>query len=196
VEVRKALLFALVLIMPAFAGCNVKDWYNQEGYVAIDLVVDNGRNSSIDQFQSIRAALYGVSLQQFDVADQKHFTFGDQPLVIDLVEKKGGPVRLAEFKTNLRATERVAIRMVVFEVIDAAGNPMEVCREDDTPERFPCFYQPTNAALLYDEKQFSPPRGGEIDVGFPLSVKYATKGRAAEYFLYADPGLVTLDVHR
>lgn len=182
----------------ALSGCNVRDWYNQEGWVAIDLVVDSGRNTTIDQFRSIKAALYGVSLAQADVADQKHFTYGEQPLILDLVEKarKEERVRLTEFKTNLRQTERVAVRMVVFEAIDAAGNPMPICRLNQDVEKFPCFYQPDNAALLYDEKSFSPPRGGEIVVGFPIAVQFATQGRAAEYFLYADPGLVTLDVNR
>lgn len=197
-EPRKALLFALVLVMPAFAGCNVRDWYNQEGWVVIDLAMDAGRNTSADHFRSVKAAVYGVSLRQAGTTDAKHFTFGEDPLILDLVEKtkQGERVRLAEFKTNLRATERVAIRMTVFEAIDAAGNSMEVCRLDDTPEKFPCFYQPDNAALQYDEKSFSPPRGGSIVVGFPVSIQFAQQGRASEYYLYADPGKVTLDVKR
>lgn len=198
-ESRKAFLFAVVLLLPvALSGCNVRDWYNQEGYVAIDLAVDSGRNTTIDHFRSLKAALYGVTLAQADTVDAKHFTFGDQPLIIDLVEqaKKDDPIRLTEFKTNMRATSRVAVRIVVFEAIDAAGNPMEICRIDTEVEKFPCFFQPDNAALIYDEKSFSPPRGGEITVGFPVAVKFATKGRAAEYFLYADPGQVTLDVTR
>lgn len=198
VEPRKALLFALVMVMPAFAGCNVKDWYNQEGWVAIDLALEGGRNSTIDHFRSVKAAVYGVSLRQAGTTDAKHFTFGADPLIVDLVEKakEGETVRLAEFKTNLRATERVAVRITVFEAIDAAGNSMEICRLDDTPERFPCFYQPDNAALLYEEKSFSPPRGGRITVGFPVAIQFAQQGRASEYFLYADPGKVTLDVER
>lgn len=198
VEARKATLFAILLIMPAFAGCNVKDWYNMEGHVTVTMFMDTGANSTLDHFRSIKAAVYGVDLRQGSAADAKHFTFGDTPLVVDLVEmgKKGEEIALAQFKTNLRATDRVALRIVVFEVIDAAGNPMEVCRINTQPERWPCFYQPDNAALLYDEKSFSPPRGGSIDVGFPLTVHFATKGRAQQYFLYADPGLVRLDVQR
>lgn len=198
VEPRTALALVVVMMVPLFAGCNVKDWYNQEGYVQVDLVVDPGTNTSIDNFRSLRAAIYGVSLKQFDSAETKHFTYGDQPLIIDMVEKanKHEVVRLTEFRTNLRATERVAVRMVVFEAVDAAGNAMEICRLDTPPEKYPCFYQPTDALLLYDEKAFSPPRGGAITVGFPVSVAYATKGRAAEYFLFADPGLVDLQLHR
>ena len=179
------------------AGCNIRDWYNQEGIVAIDLVVDPGKNSSLSEFRSIKAALYGVSLAQLDVADQKHFTYGEDPLIIDLVEQaKKGPLRMTEFQTNLRQTERVAVNMVVFEAIDAAGNSMQICKLDTTVEKFPCFYQPDNAAILYDEKLFSPPRGGQITVGFPIAIQFATKGRASEHFVYADPGLVTLDVDR
>lgn len=184
--------------MPAFAGCNVKDWYNQEGWVHVDLAVDGSRNSNLDNFRSIKAAVYGVSIRQAGVADAKHFTFGSDPLIVDLVEKgkAGESVRLAEFKTNLRATERVAVRIAVFEAIDAAGNPMQVCRLNQEVEKFPCFYQPENAALLYEAKSFSPPRGGTIDVGFPVTVQFAQQGRASEYFLFADPGKVTLDPKR
>lgn len=198
-EQRKAVLFAVVLLLPvALSGCNVRDWYNQEGYVAIDFVVDSGQNTTIDHFRSIKAAIYGVSLRQLDSVEEKHFTYGEQPLIVDLVEKakEDEPIRLTEFKTNMRATSRVGVRLVVFEAIDAAGNTMEICRIDTQVEKFPCFFQPDNAFLIYDEKTFSPPRGGEITVGFPVAVKFATKGRAAEYFLYADPGQVTLDVQR
>lgn len=198
VESRKALVFALVLVMPMFAGCNVKDWYNQEGYVSIELAVDSGKNTTIDHFKSIKAQVYGVDIKQRESSDQKHFTFGDSPLIVDLVDlaKKGESVHITEFKTNLRATEKVAIRIVVFEVFDAAGNPVEVCRLNTQPEKFPCFYQPDNAALLYDEKQFSPPRGGTVEATFPVTIQFATKGRASQYFLFADSGQVELAVRR
>lgn len=197
-EHRKAFAFALVLLMPALAGCNFKDWYNQEGYVAVDFMVDTGANSTLDHFRSIKAAIYGVSIRQFDSADAKHFTFGEQPLIVDLVEmgNEDKRERLAEFKTNIRRTDTVLLRVVVFEAIDAAGNSMEICRLDDPDVKFPCFYQPDNAALVYDEKSFSPPRGGTVVVGFPVTVHFATQGRAQEYFLFPDPGHVEITVDR
>lgn len=182
------------------AGCNVKDWYNKNGTVRLQLDIQDAQTSSLDSFRSVMVAIYGASIKQAGDAlnPPQDFTFGSDPLIVDIVQK--GKARevipLAEFKTNLRATERVLVRIVVFEAIDAAGAPMEVCRVTDTPEKFPCFYQPAGDALLYEEKDFSPPRGGTVIVHFPIAIKYAQQGRVAEYFLHADPALVQLENRR
>lgn len=196
---RHLALAALLIAMPMMAGCNVKDWYNQEGHVVIKVAFQGDRNTSLGDFRSVKAAIYGVTMRQADAADVKHFAFpDDDPLIVDVVEKgrKQESITIADFKTNLRASDRVALRIVTFEAIDAAGNSMPICRLKDAVSNYPCFYQPDNSALLYEEKPFSPPRGGTVTVGFPVSVMYAQKGRVAEYFLYADPGAVTLEVDR
>lgn len=197
-ERRTALALAFVMFMPALAGCNIRDWYNQEGYVSLDLFMDEGANSTLDQFRSIKAAVYGATIRQLGTADAKHFTYGESPRIIDLVEMgaKDERIRVTDFKTNIRATDQVTFRVAVFEAIDAAGNNMEICRLNDSDVKFPCFYQPENAALVYNEKSFSPPRGGSIVVGFPLTVHFASQGKAQEYFLFADPGRVTLTLER
>lgn len=176
------------------AGCNVKDWYNQMGTVTVELMPLRSGESQMDAFRIIRVAVYGVTVRQAGVADAKQFTFGDNPLVVDLVEKakSGERIPLAQFRTNLRATSTVDVRMLVIEVIEANGNSMEVCRTTDVPERFPCFFQPTNSVWTYDEKPFAPPRGGEVVVGFPLTVKFAQQGRVSEFYLAADPNLIQL----
>lgn len=195
---RTAYAFAIVLLMPAMAGCNLRDWYNQEGWVALDMFVDTGQNSTLDQFRSIKVAVHGATIRQFGSADAKHFTYGESPEIVDLVEmgKKGERLRITEFKTNLRATDVVHLQVTVFEAIDASGANMPICRLKDRDVKFPCFYQPDNPSLTFDEKPFSPPRGGTIVVGFPLTVHFATQGRAQQYFLFADPGLVDLRVER
>ena len=200
---RRALLFAILLVMPAFAGCDVKDWYNQNGTVRVQLEIQGAKGNHLDEFRSIKAAIYGVMLKQSgESLNLKQFTFGTDPKIIDIVEsgKKAESIGLTEFKTNLRATDRVAIRMAVFEAIDAAGNSMQVCKQTDTPDHFPCFYQPDDDLLSFqadvEQKSFAPPRGGTVIVHFPLAVKYAQQGRVAEYFLFADPALVTLENHR
>ncbi|HET6404634.1 MAG TPA: hypothetical protein VFH78_08295 [Candidatus Thermoplasmatota archaeon] len=195
---RKALLLALLVVMPAFAGCNVKDWYNQMGTVRIQVRVIGDENSLVGQFQSVKVALYGVTLRQAgDALNPKFFSFGDQPKIVDLVTfaREGEEIPITEFRTNLRATERVQLKVVVIEAIDAAGNPLEICRETSRPARFPCFFQYTDDALYY-EKPFSPPRGGEVIVHFPIAVKYASRGAASQYFLFADPALVELENRR
>lgn len=194
---RRALLFILLVLTPALAGCNVKDWYNQNGTVRIQLEFPLD-GSTINEFRMVNAAVYGVSLRQTDTADPDHFTYPEgDPLVVNLVEKAktGESVVITEFKTNLRATDRVAVRIAVYEAVTAAGESLEICRLGQAPTKYPCFYQPDNTALQYD-KPFAPPRGGLVVVHFPVAVKYAQLQRASEYFLFADPDLVVLENHR
>lgn len=199
----------MVMIMPAFAGCDVKDWYNQSGTVRIQLEPQPAQGSHLDSFKSVKAAIYGVSLKQAgESLNVKHFTFGKDPKIVDLVDagKKGTVIELTEFKTSLRATERIAVQIAVFEAIDAAGASMEICRLADTPQRFPCFYVPDDDLLLFEgcpstdatcrEKSFAPPRGGMVVVHFPVAIQYAQDGPRGEYFLFADPAKVGLENRR
>lgn len=182
--------------MPALAGCNVKDWYNQNGTVRIQLRSISGEQSLEDHFQSVKVALYGVTLRQRDAVNPENFAF-DEPKIVDVVTlaKEGEEVGITEFKTSLLPTVRVQLKVVVIEAIDAAGVSMQVCRRDDAIERFPCFYQPPGDNLDYD-KPFAPPRGGMVIVHFPVAVKYAQQGTVSEYFLFADPALVELENKR
>lgn len=195
---RRALLLALLALTPALAGCNAKDWYNQQGTVSVELVSLGGAETSIDNFRSIRVALYGVSIKQVGAVNTKEFSFGDQPPIVDLVElaKTGETVPLAEFKFNLRAIESVTVYINILEAVDAAGNSMQICRPEDTVEKWPCFFMPSNGAFRYDQKSFSPPRGGSIEVGFPLEVLYATQGSKSQYFLAIDPDHIRLTPNR
>lgn len=196
-ERRQAFALFVVLMMPFFAGCNVKDWYNQNGTVRIELEVLPASESRIGEFSSLRVAIYGVSLRQTD-AEPKHFGFEPDPVIVDLVQvaKDDERVPLTEFKTNLRATDRVAVRLVTLEAITAAGESLQVCRIGDSVDRFPCFYQPNNTALLFEDRPFSPPRGGEVVVGFPVGVAFAQQGRATQYYLEADPSKIVIETKR
>lgn len=186
------------------AGCNLQDWYNQRGWVDVQLAPQGPRNTSLDEFQRIGLAVFGVTVRQDGVAIPQTFTFGEEPLLFDLVEKgkAGERVPLARFKTSLRATAEVTIRMAVVEVIDAAGQPMQVCRIDDTVRSWPCFFVPDNDAYTYEDKPFAPPRGGEVVVGFPAAVKFTRPPNAgpsdprAQYYIDADPALIRLENHR
>lgn len=195
---RRALLLALLVLTPALAGCNVKDWYNQRGTVHVELVSLGGANTSLDHFRSITVVLYGVSVKQLGSVDSKEFSFGEQPPTVDLVQmaKSGAPRPLAEFTVSLRAVERVTVYLEVIEAVDAAGNSIQVCRLEDTVEKWPCFFMPSNGSFRYDAKTFSPPRGGSIDVGFPLEVKYAQRGTKSQYYLDNDPNQIRLESHR
>lgn len=182
--------------MPALAGCNLKDWYDQNGTVRIQLRSISGEHSMEEQFQSVKVALYGVTLRQRDAVNPQNFAF-DGPKLVDLVAlaKEGEEVGITEFKTSLLPTVRVQLKIVVIEAIDAGGVSMQVCRKEDKVARFPCFYQPPGDDLNYD-KPFAPPRGGTVIVHFPVAIKYAQQGRVSEYFLFADPALVELENKR
>lgn len=184
--------------MPAFAGCNVKDWYNQNGTIRFQLEILGNSSSMVNEFQSVKVALYGVSLRQRDALNPLHFTFGTEPRVIDLVTyaKEGEEIPVTEFKSNMVPVVSVQLKVVVIEAITASGENIAVCRLADRPEKFPCFYQPDDDSLRYEEKPFAPPRGGEVTVHFPVAIKYATRGLASQYFLFADPTLVELENKR
>ena len=200
-ERRTVLVLSTLLFTPVLAGCSIADWYNQNGTVRIELAIQGPEGSAIDELRSVKVAIYGISLKQVN-AQPIHFAFEEggepQPLLVDLVEEQKGDARvpLTEFKTNLLATERVAIRIVTFEAISAAGESLEICNLEDEVERFPCFYQPANSALLYEERPFAPPRGGEVVVGFPVAVAFAQQGSASEYYLVADPSKIVLENSR
>lgn len=194
----RARLLVLLLLTASLAGCNIRDWYNQEGWVHIELKVIDDPNTSLDEFRRVTVAVYGVSVKQADALNPEHFAFEPGPLLVDLVDlaAKDEQRRLASFKTNLRATNSVAVRAVVIEAVTAANEPLEICRISDQPERFPCFYQPDDTAFVYNEKAFAPPRGGEVVVGFPVAVQFAELGRVSEYFIEVDPGRVEIVNHR
>lgn len=196
---RKALFLALLVLTPLTAGCNVKDWYNQNGTVTLELNVLGPKNTSLDNLRSVKVAIYGATVRQFSSADARHFTYPtNDPKIVDLVQKgkDGERVPIANFKISIRAVESVTVRMEVFEAIDAAGNALEICRLRDKPERFPCFFIPDNSAYQYYEKPFAPPRGGEVVVGFPLAIKYAARGRVSEYYISTPAEEIVLENRR
>lgn len=195
---RRALLLALLVLTTALAGCNAQDWYHQRGTVRVELLSLDGSNTSLDNFRSVTAAVYGVSVKQAGSVDTKEFSFGDQPPTVDLVQlgKTGQVMRLAEFKISLRAVESVTVYLDIVEAVDAAGNSMQICRPEEKVDRYPCFAVPSSGAYRYNQKQFSPPRGGSIDVGFPLEIKYGSSGRESYYYPTIDPNQIRLTPHR
>lgn len=195
---RRVLLFLVLATLPALAGCSIRNWYNQEGLVTVELAPQPAKNSSLNDFTRVRVAIFGVTVRQVDSANPKVYTFGDDPRVVDLVAAGRAQERvpLAQFKTNLRATSDVVVRMEVVEVVDAAGETMATCKLADEVEKFPCFFVPDNGAYTYNQKPFAPPRGGEVVVGFPIAIKFAQQGRVSEYYLEADPALIELENRR
>ena len=184
--------------MPAMAGCNLKDWYDQKGDVRIQLRPLGDEHSLVDQFKSVKVALYGVTLRQGRAVNPDFFGY-EEPKIIELVSmaREGEELTVTQFTTSLLPTVRVQFKAVVIEAIDAAGNSLEVCRPSDRPERFPCFYQPADDSFEpVDLKPFSPPRGGMVIVHIPMAIKYAQQGLVSEYFLFSDPALVELENKR
>ena len=195
---RGALALALVLLAVPLAGCNFRDFYNQEGTFHVVLVPQGPENSSLTDFRSLKIAIYGVSVRQQLTVQSKEFSFGDTPLVVDFLETalKGERVPLATGKQNLRAVDNVTLRLDVIEALDAQGKTIPTCHEGEPVERFPCFYMPDNNAYRLGEPQFAPPRGGSVTFGFPLAVQSVTQNGDTEYFFVGDPALAIVDKQR
>lgn len=195
---RQALAVACLLAAVPLAGCNFKDFYNQNGTFHVVLVPQGPENSSITDFRSLKVAIYGVSVRQQLNIQSKEFSFGDAPLVVDFLDKalKGERVPLATGKMSLRAVDNVTVRLDVIEAVDAQGNDVPTCYEGEPVEAFPCFFMPANNAYRLAEPQFAPPRGGTVTFGFPLAVKSVTLEGDTEYFFVGDPALAIIEKER
>lgn len=193
VAVRRALVpLLLVIVLPAFAGCNVKDWYNQNGTVEIDMKPMGTSNTSLGDFRVLKIAVYDVTAKQIDSANPQSFSFtsgGQAPLIVDLVGKAGQAIPLASFHTNLRAIESVTIHIDVVEAVDAAGKSLPGCHPGQPVVSKPCVATPADLGYRAAEKSFSPPRGGKVVFGFPLAVRAG----GGEYFIQYDPTQATID---
>ena len=189
---------ACLLAAVPLAGCNFKDFYNQNGTFHVVLVPQGPENSSLTDFRSLKVAIYGVSVRQQLNIQSKEFSFGDAPLVVDFLDKalKGERVPLATGKMSLRAVDNVTVRLDVIEAVDAQGKDVPTCYEGEPVEAFPCFYMPTNNAYRLTEPQFAPPRGGTVTFGFPLAVKSVTVEGDTEYFFVGDPALAVIEKQR
>lgn len=192
---RPLLLALLLVATPLLAGCNAKDWYDHRGQVYLEVMPVKGENSSIDSFQTLRVALYGASVKQVGSIDTHEYTWGDSPLVVDLAElaRKGEGVPITSFRMSLRAIESVTLRLDVLEAVDARGKNLQVCRIGDTVREWPCFFMPDNGAFRYSDKAIPIPRGGTIEVHFPLEVKYTTRDTRSQYYLDTDPSKIVLE---
>lgn len=196
--------FPLVLVALSsvvLAGCSFRDFYNQEGTVTITVSpVKKGTNATLNDFQKITVAIFGVTIRQLGSIDPKSFSVPpENPLLLDLVDKADTRTPLAKFKTNLRATSSVTVRADVVEAIDAAGKAMTICRDSGPPisnADYPCFFVPETFSYTYNQRSFAPPRGGEVVVVFPLYVSWDEQGGKREYFISTPPDLIQIENSR
>lgn len=189
---RPLLLATMVVATSALAGCNLRDWWDIQGTIKVTIVPQGPTNTSLDDFKTLKIALYGVSLKQTGNIDTMEFSYGDDPLIIDMVARgrAGESVQVAETKASLRAIESVTIHIEVVDAVDAAGKSLPACHPGEPVASRPCVSTPKNGAYRLTEVSFSPPRGGEVTYGFPLAV--LLNPRANEYFIQADPAKVDL----
>jgi hypothetical protein len=184
-------LLVLVALLPALAGCSFTDWYKQRGTVYIELAPEGSAGTALGDFRKLTIAVYGVSLKKVGSVEPYEFSFGESPLLVDLVERgrAGTTVPLAENVTNLRAFETVTVRIDVVEALDAGGKGVPGCHPGQPVPSRPCVSTPVNGAYRA-ERQFSPPRGGDVTFRFPLSVQFDAS--ANEYYIQMDPDAIQL----
>lgn len=185
---RVLLVLALV---PALAGCSFPDWYKQRGTVYVELAPQGVAGTALGDFKKLTIGIHGVSLKKAGGVEPYEFAFGESPLLVDMVEagKAKRTFPLVENKTNLRAFESVTVRIEFIEAIDAAGKSLPGCHPGQPVASRPCVSTPVNGAYRA-ERQFSPPRGGEITFQFPLSVQFSPG--ANEYYIQMNPDAIQL----
>jgi hypothetical protein len=200
----RLVLFAALLLAPALAGCNFRDWYNQEGHFRVFLFPQGPQNSSLSDFTTLTLAVYGVTVKQVQYIEPKTFTFGTQPLVIDMIKAgaKGELIPLTpSFLANIRPIESTTLTVDIVQAIDAQGRSIPVCREDQPTTTFPCFFLAKNGAITFNERPIAMQRGGTVNFGFPVAVKstdqlFPGENRPTEYLLLSDQSLAIIDVDR
>lgn len=188
----RVVLLALLVATPALAGCNFADWYNQRGTVKVELVAVGADQSAIEDFETLKIAVYGVSLKQAGSIQTQEFTFGGSPLIVDLAATASADQRipLAQTTLSLRQVESVTLRIEVVEAVDASGTVLPACHPGEPVESRPCVSTPRNGAYREENRPFSAERGGTIVYGFPLAVQYDQPTN--EYYIQTDPEFATL----
>lgn len=188
---RLARALLVLALVPALAGCSFSDWYHQRGTVYVELAPQGPAGTALGDFQKLTIAVYGVSMKKIATVEPYEFSFGDSPLLVDLVQhgRAGTTLPLVENKTNLRAFESVTIRIDVVEAVDASGRSVPGCHPGQPVASRPCVSTPVNGAYRA-ERQFSPPRGGEATFLLPLGVQFAAD--VNEYYIQLDPDAVDI----
>lgn len=183
---RALRVMLVVALVPALAGCNFSDWWNLRGTVYVELTPVGSAKSEIGDFRALKIAVYGVSLKKAGAVEPYEFSFGTDPLIIDMVGlgKSGDRVRLVENVTNLREFESVTIRIEVVDAVDASGKTLPACHPGQPVASRPCVSTPVNGAYRI-ERNFSPPRGGSATFVFPIAVQFDQPSN--EYYIQSDP---------
>lgn len=191
---QRVLVALLVLLLPAMAGCNARDWWDVQGTLQIGVTAIDPDESSIEgyrpalsEFSALRIAIVGVSLKQAGELNPRHFLFEEEPLVVDLVdlESRGAVVPLVEEKVNLRAIESVTLTIAGIEAKTAAGADLPFCYPGQKGVEKPCVSMPASGTYRHNEVPFSPPRGGSVEFAMALEVLYSPQ--ANEYVIFRDP---------
>jgi len=187
---RRALLMGLIIFLPvALAGCNFSLWQKQQGEVKVYVVPQGPAKTALNNFQKLKIAVLGVSLKQAGSLQTMEFSYGSDPLVVDMVDKgtHGTKVQVAQNVTGLHAFESITIRIEVTEAVDSTGRSLPNCHPNEPVTSHPCVSTPSNGAYRIDGKNFSPTRGGTVAANFPLAVLFDQPTN--EYYIQADPAL-------
>lgn len=185
---RRALLLALVMAMPFLAGCNFNQWAKQEGTVNVYIMPQPAASSSLNDFQVLKVGVLGVSIHQAQVINPHEFAYSGDPKVVDLVANghEGKAIKVASVSLPIRAIDSITVRIEGEEARAAAGNDITFCYPGKPNVKHPCVSTPENGGYTIESHNIAIPRGGTVDVYFPLAVKYD----APEYFIQADPALM------
>lgn len=188
---RALRVLAVVALVPALAGCSFSDWWNLRGTVEVELAPQGPSGTALSNFQSLQIAVYGVSMKKAGSVEPYEFSFGEDPLLVDLVAtgKAGTRIPMVTNKTNLREFESVTIRIEVVEAISASGRSLPACHPGQPVESRPCVSTPVNGAYRI-ERPFSAPRGGTATFVFPIAVQYDQP--TDEYYIQSDGALAQI----
>lgn len=182
---RRALLLALVVATPMLAGCNFSQWAKQEGTVNIFVQIQpTGNMAQLNQFQYLKIGIVGANIKQVQAINGKDFSYPTDPKVVEMVEmgRQQGSIKVASTSMPIRAIEAVTVRIDGIEAKSAAGQPIDFCYPGQKGVTKPCISTPQNGAYIIGQHNIAIPRGGTIDVYFPLILDFGD----GEYFIKTD----------
>lgn len=192
---RPMLLTVLVLAAVMLPGCNLKDWYNQQGIVSLEVAfvadeppkeildINEGFASRLNDFSTMRVALRGWQMRQEGAANP----LPDPPVPADYSDirdvvslaKGGQRVRVMEEKVSMRGFEAGQFKFEVLDGRTAAGETLLGCVIGvERPENTTCIRYDVSYARDLNPDDFRVPRGGTMTIVLPMYLSF----RAGEYF--------------
>lgn len=200
----RVVLVLVLLLSVSLAGCSFRDWYDQKGtarlvaeFHADDPPEDMKRanpeadlSSRLEDFQKLQIIIRSSQLRQQDAANPITSTSRESE-ILDVVQlaKGDGRVVLIEDKVSMRGFQEAQLKIEVVDGTTASGERLVGCMQGQPVETHPCISFAASYPRGINPLEFQVPRGGSLDVIFPLYVGFGGQ----DYFVFSGAPIAVRD---